>query len=608
MRPPSLSYYVLLLESLPDAIVVVNQEGRIVLINSQAEELFGYTREELVGESIELLMPERFRDRHCEQRAGYVAAPRLRMMRMGLDIYGLRRDGSEFPADISLNPLETEEGMLVCAAIRDITERKQVEESLRARAAELHLITEQIPAVLWTTDLELRITSVHGATLKQFGAEPSEVLGQTLEKLLDGDEVGAYAIEAHRRALRGESVAYERRYRDRDYDVRIEPLRNEQGHIVGCLRLALDVTERKRMEEALEQARLREQQEREIRFDAIVRSMGEGVLVVKEDGLIHFVNNSAQRLLNQPADALLEQPVLTVIGEDSWREFFQPLVVNGKKWRRGEITLPLADRPRYINVHAEAVELPDGNRAGFVCVLMDVTTFREMDQLKSKLVSFVSHELRQPITAVKGYASMLRRYDVERIKQYDDEFPQKIDRAADRLKHLVDTFLDISKIDAGCSIELAPKTFDVREMVTEAIEIETADVRRCTFEAYYGDGVSPIYADRDKLLMVLINLLSNAEKYSPQGSEVLVCVTADEVDTRFAVIDHGRGIPPEAMQNLFTPFYRVPESAGKKSVGTGLGLYLCKYLVEAHRGKIEVQSEPGRGTTVCFTIPTSNGV
>ena len=349
----------------------------------------------------------------------------------------------------------------------------------------------------------------------------------------------------------------------------------------------------------------RQDEEASARLAAIVASSDDAIVSKTLDAIVTSWNASAERLLGYTAEEMIGQPILRVIPPE--RQHEEDLIL--ARLRAGEriehfetVRVTKGGRRLEVSLTISPVKDSAGRIIGASKVMRDISERRALERLQSEFLAMVTHELRSPLTALKGYAELMRRRG-----RYDEGALETMLGQADLLQRLVGDLLDASSIEAG-RLDLRPEATDLVALARGAVEQARALSAVHPIRLVAPDGPLEGHWDRARLGQVFANLLGNAIKYSPRGGEVVVRVEDLGPEAQVAVADRGVGLSAEALARLFGRFYRAEATAGQIR-GLGLGLYITKGIVEAHGGRIRAESAgEGRGAVFSFTLPQPPGV
>lgn len=348
---------------------------------------------------------------------------------------------------------------------------------------------------------------------------------------------------------------------------------------------------------AIDNARLYDETVREReKLSHILRSIGDVVVVIDKDGRIVLISKSAISVLGLHADRdYAGASFLDVVSFSPIKSLFQR-AVRQQEALEEEVKLP-NDR-----VYAIAVTPQPG--VGFVIVMQDITLFKEMDKLKSDLIATVSHDLKQPLGVMRGYLDLLQMTNT--FDEKSTNFITMIDHSIINMRQLIDDLLDLARIESG--LELKREPISLKRLLIECIEANepTSKAKEMTIVRDIPDQLPIIIGEHFRLQQIFNNLISNAIKYTPPEGRVTISAEDRGATVRIAIQDTGIGISPEDQQRVFERFYRVRRPETDSIDGTGLGLAIVKSLVEAHHGKIRLESKLGEGTTFYVTLPTSD--
>lgn len=604
-----------LMEHASMAIVIINQEGQISNINVKVAELFGYNREELVGQSLEILIPERYRGIHINHRTNYFEDPVPRSMGIGYDLFGQRKDGSEFPVEIGLSFAQVGGHLIGMAYIIDITERKLAEENLARERNLLKTITDNAIDFIYVKDTQGRHIFSNPAHLVSLGIKHLDDIMYKTNLDIYGKDIGADYDATERILLDTEQSIVnliESRFDANGKQIWLSttkvPWQDDKNEVKGIVGITHDITERRQSELLLQVS--------EERYKALFNNVPVAIFTKDTDGYYTTANTETLTYWSQSPIGYTDADILPAEIAEALRVIDLQVMETGEGQTLEERLLT-DNKLRIILSRKIPIRDVTGKVTGILGISLDITENKkaeillaeralELERSNEELTQFayvISHDLGEPLRAITSYLELLsRRYK----GQIDDRADKYINYAVDGAVRMQALILDLLAYS-----RTGKQNHKLGDIDFEGVfEISVANLRVAIKESSavitHGDLPTGL-GDVTQITQLFQNLIGNSIKYRGDAPPH-IHVSAEEHNQTwvFSVKDNGIGIAPEYRERIFQVFQRL--HTPEQYPGTGIGLAICKKIVQNHGGKIWIESEIGMGSTFYFTLSRENAL
>jgi len=517
----------------------------------------------------------------------------------------------------------------------------EAQKDLAESEENLSTLVESSTDSILTLDLDQWITNYNSSFLNQFGYSREEVIGQSAILIhpsresfdLFGQTV--YPVIGRKGFWSGE---WELKRKDGSIfpgDIASSAMKRSDGSLRGYVSIMRDITDRKLSEQKIKDyaenlEKMVEERTKELnhalydteqardRIDGILKSVGDGLIVTDLYNRVILMNRAAEDLLGARLSEVINRPIDFAIEDKTLRERIKNTLGKKQEGYQFDFELPAKDgeNPRILRARSSMIKDKTGKHTGIITAMHDVTYEREVDRMKTEFISTAAHELRTPLTSIQGFSELLTARD-DITEDERKECLSYINTQSVNLANIINDLLDISRIESGKGFSLDKAPCTIVELIREIVPYFQVQSKKHQFDLMLPEEPIEVMADIDKMRQVFENILSNAVKYSPEGGAIRLEAKLigefgmwneelEEIEKRpaieVAISDEGIGMTPEQVEKIFDKFYRA-DASNTAIPGTGLGMSIVKYLVEAHGGEVFVESTQGKGTRVRFTIP-----
>ena len=593
------------LDSIPALVAVMDTAGRLVRFNQPCAQLMGLSPANAAGRPfVEAVLEGDDRQwaagKLREAAAGQVSGPHETNWKIAGAL--TRR------VSWTLRPLKGPNGEIQYLIVsgQDVTDQRETEKALLSSETRYREVVESSLGFVFTCTMEGRLTSLNAFTAETLGYRVEDLTGRSVTELLDA--VGVAAFQDCLRTLetkdewqgalpvrRSDGV-----YRRIAFRTRRMQLHGERPFVLNH---GVDVTEQHEAEEALHLA----MRQREL----ILESVGDGIYGIDLEGRLTFINEAAARILGYTPDALTGRDVHDLIHHSHsdgtpYSRMSSPILQGMRRretvrmcdevfWRHDGISIP-------VEYSANPL-IEDGQVSGMVVAFQDVSERRRLEKMKDEFISTVSHELRTPLTSLRASLGLISSGSLEKRPEKKRQMVEIAIGNCDRLVRLVNDILDFDKVEKG-RLPLHRVQVEAVDLLRRAADVAHTSASQVHISIRIEAVHALVVADEDRILQVLNEVISNAIKFSPPETMIrLSAQLAGDDHVRFIVEDQGHGIALDKLERIFDRFQQGDASDSRALGGTGLGLALCRSIVEQHGGRIWAESTPGKGSKFLFTLP-----
>jgi PAS domain S-box-containing protein len=607
------------LNSIGDAVIATDAKGLVLVMNPVAEELTAWTSTEAKGRRLQdvfRIINERTR-KPVEDPCGKVLATG-QIVGLANHTVLISRDGKERPIDDSAAPIKNEDDEMlgVILVFRDATEIRRAQDNAERLAA----IVEHSEDAIIGKDLKGNITSWNAAAERLYGFTAQEVVGQSISRIVPSDkqeELDAIMkrLVAGERIHHLETIRLKKDGTPVEVSLTVSPIKDTYGEVIGASKTARDIGQRKRAEQALRIS--------EARKAAFFRSALDCIISIDHVGRVIEFNPAAERTFGYRKDDVLGKELATLIIPPALRDQHRQGLARYLSTGEGPV---LDRRLEMIGHRSDGTELPieltvtrvhEDDPPVFTAHLRDITERKklenqlrqyiadlsEADRRKDEFLAMLAHELRNPLAAI-NYSMQLLNTSPDQLS-LATEITQ---RQVRQLTHLIDDLLDVSRITSN-RIQLRKEAVDAGVLVSRAVASARPAIeeRKHKLTVDIAAGEMPLFADPTRIEQIIVNLLTNASKYTPEGGDISVTACPQNEHVVIKVKDSGVGIPPEMLTRVFELFMQVDPTLDRAQGGLGIGLTVVRHLTEMHGGTVSATSEGlGRGSEFCVELPLSS--